>query len=86
VRIARHGTRLVIAWRAPRQGFRHAVYVRVGKSSRLLFVVSAGKHSLTVKHVPRRYGAKVLVVGLTQANGRGPSGKASIKPRRKHSA
>ena len=83
VRIRRHGTNLTITWRAPQQGFRHAVEVTIGKGKRVVFVVSAKKKSLTVKHVPRRYGAKVLVAGLTQANGRGPAAKASIKPFRK---
>ena len=83
LRIRRHGTKLTITWRAPQQGFRHAVEVTIGKGKRVVFVVSAKKKSLTVKHVPRRYGAKVLIAGLTQANGRGPAAKASIKPFRK---
>ena len=83
MRIKRHGTSLTIKWRAPQQGFRHAVEVTIGKRKRLVFIVPASKKSLIVKHVPRRYGAKVLVAGLTQANGRGPAAKASIKPFRK---
>jgi len=74
----------VISWKPHPRGFRHAVYVRLGNGKALLRVVAASKRSVTVKGVPRSVGAKVKVVGLTNANGKGPVATASIKRVRKH--
>ena len=84
MRIKRRGSKLVISWTPHPGGFRHAVFVKLGNGKALLRVVAAGRRSVTVKGVPRSVGAKVKVVGLTDANGKGPVAKASIKRVRRH--
>ena len=74
----------MISWRPHPGGFRHAVYVKLGNGKALVQVLAANKRSLTVRGVPKRVGAKVKVIGLTEANGKGPAAKASIKRVRKH--
>ena len=79
VRISRRGARLVVSWRPQRRGFRHAVYVKLSDRRGLLRIVSARRRSVALRGVAR-YGATATVVGLTNANGRGPSARASIRP------
>ena len=81
LRLARRGTRLVASWRAPRAGFRHAVHFKLGDGRQVLQIAGARARSLTLRGVAARYGARVTVAGLTKANGRGPSARASIAGR-----
>jgi hypothetical protein len=83
-RIRRRGRRLVVSWRAPRPGFRHALYLRLGDGRRLVRIASARRRRVTVSGVAPGYGAVGKVVGLSHANGRGPSARVAIagKPRR----
>lgn len=78
LRIARRGTKLVVSWRGPKQGFRHAVYLKRSDDVRRLQVVAAGRQSAAFPAIRRGYGATVKVSGLTNANGRGPSARARI--------
>jgi hypothetical protein len=77
-RIRRRGSRLVVSWRAPRRGFRHAVYVRLGDGRRLVRIASARRRSVTVSGVARGNGAVATIAGLSHANGRGPSKRVAI--------
>lgn len=77
-RITRRGTGLVVSWRAPRLGFRHAVYLRLGDGRRLVRIAGAHRRSVTISGVAPGYGAVATISGLTHANGRGPSTRAAI--------
>jgi hypothetical protein len=77
LRIDRHGSRLVVSWDAPKQGFRHVAYLRRSDDVRQLQVIAAGRRSATFPAVKRGYGATITVTGLTHGNGKGPS--ASVK-------
>jgi hypothetical protein len=79
-RIQRRGTRLLISWRAPRPGFRHAVHVALSDGRAFVRIARAGARSTTVRGVPPAYGAVATISGMTQANGRGPSARATIDP------
>ena len=81
LRVARRGSRLVASWRAPRAGFRHAVHFKLADGRQLLRIAGARARSVTLSGVAPRYGATVTVAGLTNANGRGPSARASIRGR-----
>src|SRR3954453_5909032 len=83
LKVKRSGTRLVVSWRPHPAGFRHAVYLRLSDGRRLLQVLAARKRSLTVSGVGDKVGAKVMVRGLTAANGKGPVAQASIKAKRR---
>jgi len=78
LRISRHGSRLLVSWDAPKQGFRHVAYLRRSDDVRRLQVVAAGRHSIAFPTVARGYGATVTVTGLTHGNGKGPSAQARI--------
>ncbi|HVY78006.1 MAG TPA: hypothetical protein VG898_05830 [Solirubrobacterales bacterium] len=78
LRIVRRGSRLRVSWSAPRQGFRHAAYLRRSDGVRQLQIVAPGRKSATFARTRRGYGATVTVTGLTHANGRGPSATAKI--------
>ncbi|MGH2974590.1 MAG: hypothetical protein ACRDLL_06960 [Solirubrobacterales bacterium] len=78
LRIARHGNRLIVSWSAPKQGFRHAVYLQRSDGVRLLRVATADRRSVTFPAIRRGYGAAVTVTGLGNANGRGPSARTKI--------
>jgi hypothetical protein len=78
LRIVRRGSKLVVSWRGPKQGFRHAVYLRRSDNVRRLQVVAPGRHSVAFPGIRRGYGATVEVSGLTNANGRGPAARARI--------
>ena len=80
LRITRRGTRLSVSWRAPVAGFRHVVFVALGNGTRLMRFAGARSRSVAVPGVSPRIGATVTVAGLTAANGRGPSARASIAP------
>jgi len=77
-RIARHGTRLVVSWKAPRPGFRHAVYLRRGDDVRRLQIAAASRNSVVFAGIKPGYGATATVTGLTDGNGKGPSARAKI--------
>ena len=79
VRLTRRGSRLVARWTAPHNGFRHLVYFSLGDGRRLLRIASTRARSVTLRGVAPRFGATVTVAGLTHANGRGPSARASIR-------
>ena len=83
LRIARRGTGLVVSWKAPRPGFRHALALRLGDGRRLLRIVPAGSRSATIRGVASGYAARAAVTGLTHANGRGPTARAAIAGRPK---
>ena len=78
LRLARHGNKLSVSWNAPRQGFRHAAYLRRSDGVRLLRIAAADRGSVTFPAIRRGYGATVTVTGLGDANGRGPSAMARI--------
>src|SRR5207247_9800125 len=84
LRVRRRGTRLVIRWRPRPAKFRSLVYIALGDGRRFARVVAPGRRSFTLKRVPRRVGARVKVLGLTQANGNGPAARARIRAKRRH--
>jgi hypothetical protein len=75
----RRGTRLVVSWRPRPSGFRHAVYFRLSDGRSLVRVVGANRRRVVLKGVPRRASAKVEVLGLGHANGKGPAAHVSVK-------
>ena len=77
-RIARHGNVLIVSWRAPVAGFRHAVYLRLGDGRRLVRIARAGSRSVKVAGVAPGYGAAATISGLTHANGSGPATRVAI--------
>jgi hypothetical protein len=83
LKITRRGSRLVVSWIPNPARFRHAVYLRLTDKRQLVQVVSASRRSFTLKGVRSNVGAKVTVMGLTAANGKGPSARASIKAKRR---
>jgi len=78
VRITRHGSRVRVSWRAPRPGFRHAVHLAIDDGRQLVRIARAGSHSVKVGGVDPGYGVAAKVIGLTSANGRGPTARTSI--------
>jgi hypothetical protein len=85
LRIVRKGSRLTVSWRPSPSGFRHAVYVQLADGRRVVDVLDSRRRSFTLKGVSSRTGAKVKVLGLTAANGKGPSASKSIKARKSRS-
>ena len=81
VRIARHGSKLGVSWRAPRPGFRHAVRLSIDDGRKFVRIAAAGSRSIKVRNVDPGYGVTAKVIGLTSANGRGPAAHASIPGR-----
>ena len=79
--VKRRRSRLIVSWRPNPPGFRHAVYLVLSNKRRIVQIVPARRHSFTLKGVSKRVGAKVLVVGLTAGNGKGPAARAAIKPK-----
>jgi hypothetical protein len=77
-RIVRRGSNIVVSWRAPVAGFRHAVAFRLGDGRELAAVVPAGKRSVTIPGLARGYGATASIMGLTHANGKGPAVKVKL--------
>ena len=77
-RIVRRGSRLVVSWRAPVPGFRHAVAVDVSDGRSIVLIARAGAKSVTVPDVPQGYGAKATVMGITKVNARGPAARARL--------
>jgi hypothetical protein len=80
-RIARRGTGLVVSWRAPTPGFRHAVYLRLSDGQRLVRIAGAHRRSVKVSGVEPGYSAVATISGLTHANGSGPSTRTAIAGR-----
>ncbi len=79
LQIKRHGTSLVISWKAPPQSFSYAVFVRVADGRHLLLIEAPRARSVTVPGIAAGLGATVTVTGLTADDARGPSASASIK-------
>jgi hypothetical protein len=79
LKLTRKGTRLTVSWRPNPSGFRHAVYLVLGDGRKLVNVVDAKRRSFTLKGVSSKVGAKVRVLGLTPANGKGPAAATKIK-------
>jgi hypothetical protein len=77
-RIVRRGSRLVVSWRAPVPGFRHAVSVELGDGRTLVLIARRGAKSVTMPGVPAGYGARATIMGMTQVNARGPAAKAAL--------
>jgi hypothetical protein len=77
----RKRSRLVVSWRPRPAGFRHAVYFRLSDGRRLVKVVGAKRRRLVLKGVPRRVSARIKVLGLGHANGKGPAARVSVKRR-----
>jgi hypothetical protein len=77
-RIVRRGSRLVVSWRAPVPGFRHAVSVDLSDGRSIVLIARAGARSITVPHVPQGYGAKATIMGISKVNARGPAAKAKL--------
>jgi hypothetical protein len=77
-RIARRGSRLIVSWRARVPGFRHAVSVDVGDGRTLELIARAGAKSVTVPGVPRGYGARAAIMGITKLNARGPAARVTL--------
>jgi hypothetical protein len=80
-RITRRGSGLVVSWRAPTPGFRHAVYLRLSDGRRLVRIAGAHRRSVRVSGIEPGYGAVATISGLTHANGGGPPAKAKIAGR-----
>lgn len=79
----RKRSRLVVSWRPRPSGFRHAVYFRLSDGRRLVRVVGAKRRRVVLKSVARRVTARIKVLGLGHANGKGPAAHVSVKwPRR----
>jgi hypothetical protein len=83
LRIARRARAMRISWRAPQPGFRHAVALRLADGRRLLRIVRPGTRSVTFRRVASGYAARVAITGLTNANGRGPTARATSPGRPK---
>jgi hypothetical protein len=83
LKLVRKGSRLTVSWRPNPSGFRHAVYLSLTDGRQLVEVLGAKRRSFTLKGVSSRVGAKVKVLGLTAANGKGPSAAKSIKAKRR---
>ena len=80
VRIVRRGSTVVVSWRAPVAGFRHAVAVRLGDGRELAEVAAARARSVTIPDVPRGAGVRASVMGLSHANGKGPAARVALPP------
>lgn len=83
LKVARRGSRVTVRWRAhDGRAFRHAVYLKVSDHRRLLRIVAARRRSVVVRGIGRRQKVTVSVIGLTQANGKGPAARRTSKGRR----
>ena len=78
LRAKRSGSRLVVSWRPRPSGFRHAVYFRLSDGRRVVRIVSARRRRLVLKNVPRRVSARIKVMGLGHANGKGPAARVTV--------
>lgn len=78
-RIVRRGSRLMVSWRAPVPGFRHAVAVDVSDGRSVVLVARKGARSVTVPNVPQGYGANARIMGITDVNAPGPAATARLK-------
>ena len=79
-RIVRRGSRVVVSWHAPLRRFRHAVAVHLGDGRDLVLIAAARASQVSVPDVPRGAKATATIMGLTQANGRGPAAKVTLAP------
>jgi hypothetical protein len=77
-RIVRRGTRLIVSWRAPTPGFRHAVSVDIGDGRTVVKIARSGAGSVTVHGVPVGYGARATIMGITKVNARGPAARVRL--------
>jgi len=79
LKLQRRGSGLVVTWVPNPARFRHALYFRLSDGRRRVAVTRAGRSRFTLKRFPRKVAARVSVMGLTAANGKGPAARASIK-------
>ena len=80
VRALRRGSNVVVRWRAPIGGFRHAVAFRLGDGREFVEIAGPRARLVTVPGVPRGAGARISIMGLTQANGKGPAARLVLPP------
>jgi hypothetical protein len=73
----------VVSWRPRPAGFRHAVYFRLSDGRRIVRIVGAKRRRVVLNGVPRRVSARVKVIGLGNANGKGPPARVTVKRRRR---
>lgn len=85
VKITRKGTRVTIAWRAPRAGFRHAVHVTLSDGTQLVRVIAAQRHTTALTGIAAGTAVKASVRGLTPGNAKGPQAIGSLKANKKTS-
>ncbi len=79
VKLTRKGSRLIVRWRASKNGFRHAVYLVVSDKRRLIRYAAAGSHSVSFSAIPSTLGATATITGLTAGNSKGLAVRAKIK-------
>ncbi len=79
VKLTRRGSRLIVRWRASKDGLRHAVYLVVSDKRRLIRYAAAGVHSVSFGAIPSTLGATATITGLTAGNSKGPAVRAKIK-------
>jgi hypothetical protein len=85
LKLTRKGTRVTIAWRAPRAGFRHAVHLTLSDGRQLVRVVGARQRTTVLIGVAAGTTVKATVRGLTSGNAKGPLVSASLKANKKSS-
>lgn len=85
LKLTRKGTKVTIAWRAPRAGFRHAVHLTLSTGAQLVRVVGARQHATALTGVAASASVTVTVRGLTPGNAKGPLASATLKANKKSS-
>lgn len=85
LKLTRKGTRVTIAWRAPRAGFRHALHLTLSDGRQLVRLVAAKRRTTVLTGVAAGTAVKVTVRGLTPGNAKGPAASASLKAGKKSS-
>lgn len=83
LKLARRGSRIVVSWKPRPRGFRHALHFSLSDGTQKVHVVGPKRRSYTLKRVPRNARVTATVTGLTAANSKGPTARASIKPARR---
>ena len=69
-RIIRRGSKLVVSWRAPVPGFRHAVDFRLGDGREFAQIAPAGVRTVTAPGVLSGYGATVSIMSVSCVDSR----------------
>jgi hypothetical protein len=80
LRLTRNGSTVTLAWRATVDGFRHAAYLTLSDGRRILQLVPAGRHSVSIRDIAPTTGVTASVTGLTAGNTKGAAARASLKP------